>query len=108
MSAAIGYVRVSTRLQGRSGVGLAAQRDDIERFALQQNLEIKSWHQDVQTGGGADALILRPGLAQALKEARARKCPLIVAKLDRLSRTFHQWTHGTPRPFHGCGVGKGL
>ena len=89
MSAAIGYVRVSTKLQGRSGVGLAAQRDDIERFALQQGLEIKSWYQDIQTGGGADALILRPGLAQALKDAKSRKCPLLIAKLDRLSRNVH-------------------
>lgn len=89
MSAAIGYVRVSTKLQGRSGVGLAAQREDIERFALQQGLKIKSWYQDIQTGGGADALILRPGLAQALKDAKSRKCPLIVAKLDRLSRNVH-------------------
>ena len=63
MSAAIGYLRVSTRLQGRSGVGLAAQRDDIERFAQQQGFEIQSWYQDIQTGGGADALIMRPGLA---------------------------------------------
>jgi DNA invertase Pin-like site-specific DNA recombinase len=70
-------------------VGLAAQRDDIERFALQQGLDIKSWYQDIQTGGGADALILRPGLAHALKDAKSRKCPLIVAKLDRLSRNVH-------------------
>jgi DNA invertase Pin-like site-specific DNA recombinase len=89
MSAAIGYVRVSTKLQGRSGVGLAAQRDDIERFALQQGLKINSWYQDIQTGGGVDALILRPGLAQALKEAKSLRCPLIVAKLDRLSRNVH-------------------
>jgi DNA invertase Pin-like site-specific DNA recombinase len=89
MSAAIGYLRVSTKLQGRSGVGLAAQRDDIERFAMQQGVEIESWYQDIQTGGGADALILRPGLAQALKDAKSRRCPLIVAKLDRLSRNVH-------------------
>ena len=89
MSAAIGYLRVSTRLQGRSGVGLAAQRDDIERFAQQQGFEIRSWYQDIQTGGGADALIMRPGLAQALKDAKFQKCPLIVAKLDRLSRNVH-------------------
>ena len=89
MSAAIGYLRVSTRLQGRSGVGLTAQRDHIERFALQQGLEITSWYQDIQTGGGADALVMRPGLAQALKDAKARRFPLIVAKLDRLSRNVH-------------------
>jgi DNA invertase Pin-like site-specific DNA recombinase len=89
MSAAIGYLRVSTKLQGRSGVGLAAQRADIERFALQQGLTIKSWYQDIQTGGGADALMLRPGLAKSLKEAKSGRCPLIVSRLDRLSRNVH-------------------
>jgi len=89
MSWAIGYLRVSTRMQGRSGVGLTAQRDDIERFATQQGLRVKSWFQDIQTGGGADALTLRPGLAQALKEAKAARCPMIVSKLDRLSRNVH-------------------
>ena len=89
MSLAIGYLRVSTRMQGRSGVGLVAQRDDIERFAVQQGLRVKSWYQDIQTGGGADALMLRPGLAQALKEAKAARCPMIVSKLDRLSRNVH-------------------
>lgn len=85
----VGYLRVSTREQGRRGVGLAAQRHEIERFASQEGLEIRSWYQDIQTGGGADALHLRPGLAHALKEARSRRCPLIVSKLDRLSRNVH-------------------
>jgi DNA invertase Pin-like site-specific DNA recombinase len=89
MSAAIGYFRVSTREQGRSGLGLAAQRHDIEAFALREVLAVKSWHQDVQTGAGADALLLRPGLAKALKEAKAARCPLIVSRLDRLSRNVH-------------------
>lgn len=89
MQAAIGYLRVSTREQGRRGVGLAAQRYEIERFASQEGFDVKSWRQDVQTGGGADALLLRPGLAQALKEAKSARCPLIVSKLDRLSRNVH-------------------
>jgi len=38
---------------------------------------------------GADALLLRPGLATALKEAKAARCPLIVSRLDRLSRNVH-------------------
>jgi DNA invertase Pin-like site-specific DNA recombinase len=85
MSEAIGYLRVGTREQGRSGLGLAAQRFEIEAFARREGFSVKSWHQDVQTGAGADALQLRPGLAAALKEARAARCPLIVAKLDRLN-----------------------
>jgi len=89
MQAAIGYLRVSTREQGRSGLGLAAQRHDIEAFGVREAFSIKSWHQDVQTGAGADALLLRPGLATALKEARSARCPLIVSRLDRLSRNVH-------------------
>jgi DNA invertase Pin-like site-specific DNA recombinase len=44
---------------------------------------------DVQTGAGADALLPRPGLAKALKEAKSARCPLTVSRLDRLSRNLH-------------------
>jgi DNA invertase Pin-like site-specific DNA recombinase len=86
---AIGYLRVSTKEQGRSGLGLEAQRFEIQRFGTRENFSVKAWHQDIQTGGGADALLLRPGLAQALKEARRLRYPLIVSRLDRLSRNLH-------------------
>jgi DNA invertase Pin-like site-specific DNA recombinase len=66
MQAAIGYLRVSTREQGRRGLGLAAQRHEIEAFGAREGFAVKSWHQDVQTGAGADALLPRPGLAAAL------------------------------------------
>jgi hypothetical protein len=84
MQAAIGYLRVSTQEQGRSGLGLAAQRDDIEVFGAREGFRVKAWFQDIQTSAGRDALLLRPGLATALKEARARRCPLIVSRLDRV------------------------
>jgi DNA invertase Pin-like site-specific DNA recombinase len=89
MQAAIGYLRVSTQEQGRSGLGLAAQRHEIEAFGVREGFAVGSWHQDVQTGAGADALLLRPGLATALKEAKSSHCPLIVSRLDRLSRNVH-------------------
>ena len=89
MKDAIGYIRVSTREQGRSGLGLAAQRHDIETFGAKEGFAVKSWHQDIQTGAGKDALLMRPGLATALKEARAARAPLIVSRLDRLSRNVH-------------------
>ncbi len=89
MHPAVGYLRVSTQEQGRSGLSLAAQRHDIEAFASREGFAVRSWFQDIQTGGGADALQLRPGLAQSLKEAKKSKCPLIVSRLDRLSRNVH-------------------
>ena len=89
MQSAIGYLRVSTREKGRSGLGLAAQRHEIEALGAREGFSIRSWHQDVQTGAGADALLLRPGLATALKKARSARCPLIVSRLDRLSRNVH-------------------
>jgi DNA invertase Pin-like site-specific DNA recombinase len=89
MKDAIGYLRVSTKEQGRSGLGLAAQRFDIEHFGKREGLSVTSWHQDIQTGAGKDPLLFRPGLATALKEARAARCPLIVSRLDRLSRNVH-------------------
>ena len=89
MKDAIGYLRVSTREQGRSGLGLAAQRLDVKAFGGREGFSIKSWYQDIQTGAGKDALLLRPGLAAALKEARVARVPLIVSRLDRLSRNVH-------------------
>jgi DNA invertase Pin-like site-specific DNA recombinase len=89
MQQAIGYTRVSTAEQGRSGLGLSAQRQAIEDFAKAEGLSVAGWHEDVQTGKGADALARRPGLRAALRAAKAAKGPLIVAKLDRLARNSH-------------------
>ena len=86
---AIGYTRVSTAEQGRSGLGLAAQRQAIEDFAKVEGFTIAAWHEDVQTGKGTDALVQRPGLRAALRAAKAVKGPLVVAKLDRLARNSH-------------------
>lgn len=89
MAAAVAYLRVSTREQGRSGLGLAAQRADIESFAKSAGFTISEWHQDVQTGKGADAITVRPGLRNALAAARKARGPLIVHKLARLARNAH-------------------
>lgn len=43
MQAAIGYLRVSTREHGRSGLGLSAQRFEIERFEEREGIAVSSW-----------------------------------------------------------------
>jgi DNA invertase Pin-like site-specific DNA recombinase len=86
MRPAVAYVRVSTGRQAKSGLGLEAQREAIKRFAADEGFEITSEHVEVETGAGADALDKRPQLAAAIERARKRKCPIVVAKLDRLSR----------------------
>jgi len=85
-SRAIAYMRVSTREQGKSGLGLDAQRERIERFAGSEGVEILAWYPEVETGKGSDALERRPELARALAHARRARCHVLVAKLDRLSR----------------------
>ena len=85
----IAYHRVSTAKQGRSGLGLEAQREALGRFAAAEGFEIVREYTEVETGKGADALDRRPQLAAALADARRRKCPISVAKLDRLSRDVH-------------------
>jgi DNA invertase Pin-like site-specific DNA recombinase len=82
----IAYIRVSSKQQGRSGLGLEAQQAAIERFAEGEDYEVIQTFVEVETGKGHDALERRPQLAAALAKAKKRKCPVIVAKLDRLSR----------------------
>ena len=89
MSEIVAYLRVSTESQGKSGLGLDAQREMIGRFANAEGLELAGEHIEIETGKGADALELRPKLRTALEQARSRKCPIVVAKLDRLSRNVH-------------------
>jgi DNA invertase Pin-like site-specific DNA recombinase len=86
MEHVIAYLRVSTQRQHRSGLGLDAQRTTIERFATNESLTIAGEYIEAESGKGTDALERRPQLAAALAAAKARKCSVVVAKLDRLSR----------------------
>ena len=85
----VSYCRVSTAKQGRSGLGLEAQRSAIGRFAESEKLEIAGEFVEVETGKGHDALDRRPQLAAALAAARKLGCSVACAKLDRLSRDVH-------------------
>ena len=89
MKPIVTYVRVSTSQQGRSGLGIEAQRQALARFAVSEGFEIVAEFVEVETGKGSDALDRRPELAAALAKARALRCPVAVAKLDRLSRDVH-------------------
>jgi DNA invertase Pin-like site-specific DNA recombinase len=89
MKPIIAYIRVSTSQQGRSGLGIEAQREALARFAKEAGYHIAAEFVEVETGKGSDALDRRPQLATALAKARAARCPVAVAKLDRLSRDVH-------------------
>ena len=82
----VAYVRVSTDQQGKSGLGIEAQREAIARFAEAEDLEVIAELVEVETGKGSDALERRPLLREALTVARKAKAAICVARLDRLSR----------------------
>jgi DNA invertase Pin-like site-specific DNA recombinase len=81
------YIRVSTDDQHRSGLGEDAQRRAIAEFTAANGLRTVAEYSD--TASGAAPLTRRPGLAAAIEDARKRKCPVVVARLDRLSRDVH-------------------
>jgi DNA invertase Pin-like site-specific DNA recombinase len=82
----VSYLRVSSQQQGRSGLGIEAQRSANAKFAADNSFEIVTELVEVETGKGHDAEDRRPMLAEALSVARRLRCPVLVAKLDRLSR----------------------
>jgi DNA invertase Pin-like site-specific DNA recombinase len=86
MTQVVSYIRVSTARQGKSGLGIEAQRAALARFAEAEGCEVLAEFVEIETGKGADALDRRPQLATALALAKKAKASVVVAKLDRLSR----------------------
>ena len=87
---AIGYTRVSTAEQGKSGLGLEAQRRVIEDFAAREGFTVRDWFTEVQSGKRvSDTLDERPQLKAALAAGKVARCPVLVSRLDRLSRDVH-------------------
>jgi len=79
----VAYLRVSTAKQGRSGLGLEAQREAVRQFVVSRGGKIIApVFVEVETGKRND----RPELDKALKRCRRTGATLVVAKLDRLSR----------------------
>jgi DNA invertase Pin-like site-specific DNA recombinase len=85
-TAFIAYYRVSTTRQGRSGLGLEAQRDMVTGYAVSQGVTILEEHTEVESGRNT----CRPVLEAAMKACKATGAVLLVAKLDRLSRDSHE------------------
>ncbi len=81
----IPYYRVSTRKQGRSGLGLEAQQAEVWSFAAQNGGDILAEYTEVETGKRAD----RPELTKAIAHAKLSGATLVIAKLDRLARNVH-------------------
>jgi DNA invertase Pin-like site-specific DNA recombinase len=89
MKTAIAYIRVSTQKQGKSGLGIEAQTAAINADAAANDFEIIATFVEIETGKGADALDKRPELATVLEVARLTGATIMVAKLDRLTRSVH-------------------
>ena len=77
------YYRCSTDGQGRSGLGLEAQRAAVARFLAGRHGEVVAEFTEVESGRKAN----RPKLNEALALCRKRKAHLVIAKLDRLARS---------------------
>ena len=80
---AVGYLRVSTDMQEESGLGLDAQKDQIQTYADSKGIEITGWYQD--TASGTTQVNQRDGLSSLVKDLESEQI-VLVAKRDRLSR----------------------
>lgn len=79
----VAYYRVSTASQGRSGLGLEAQQDSVSRFVASSRGSVIASFTDIESGKRDN----RPQLALAIALAKSVGATLLVAKLDRLSRS---------------------
>lgn len=81
----VAYYRVSTQKQGKSGLGLDAQRRMVADFVAMNNAELIAEYTEVESGKKDD----RPELVAAIRHADLVGGRLLVGKLDRLSRDLH-------------------
>jgi DNA invertase Pin-like site-specific DNA recombinase len=82
----ISYLRVSTKRQGESGLGLEGQRKAVEDFLNGGNWELVEEHVEVESGKDDRN---RPALHRALEACKVYGAKLVIAKIDRLSRDAH-------------------
>jgi DNA invertase Pin-like site-specific DNA recombinase len=83
MAKFVAYYRVSTDRQGKSGLGLDAQRQAVAGYLNGGDWTIVQEFTEVESGKRSD----RPQLDLALAAARLHRCPLVVSKVDRLTRS---------------------
>ncbi|MGC1561106.1 MAG: recombinase family protein [Bradyrhizobium sp.] len=79
----VAYYRVSTDRQGRSGLGLEAQQAAVATYLNGGSWRIVAEFTEVESGRKSDRLELE----KALSAARLHRCPLVVSKVDRLTRS---------------------
>jgi DNA invertase Pin-like site-specific DNA recombinase len=84
----VAYYRVSTESQGRSGLGLEAQKKAVLDFLNGGQWELVAEFTEVETGKNAHTAN-RPELEHALKLCKKTRATLVIAKLDRLARNVH-------------------
>jgi len=83
MKRAVAYYRVSTKRQGRSGLGLKAQQTAIKNFVAYNGYAVDHNFVEIESG----KVNKRPVLQRAIKSCKENKATLLIAKLDRLSRS---------------------
>lgn len=83
----IAYIRVSTKRQGESGIGLDGQKEALEAYANEKNYRIEELYQDIESGRGKPTPAQRQGLRDALAKAKEYGFPLLVHSWDRLARS---------------------
>ena len=81
----VAYYRVSTKKQGRSGLGLEAQKEMVRQLVLAHGSALVAEYVEVETGKKS----ARPKLQEAIHHARLTNSTLVVAKLDRLARNCY-------------------
>jgi DNA invertase Pin-like site-specific DNA recombinase len=81
----VAYYRVSTQRQGRSGLGLDAQKETVRNYLDGGDWQLVAEFTEIESGKRSD----RPEFAKALTACRLHRATLVIAKLDRLSRNVH-------------------
>lgn len=82
----LGYTRVSTQRQAEEGSSLQAQLDLLRGYAAAKDIDLPELYEDVASASGSRSLSRRMDLQAAIRRALQLGVPILVARLDRLSR----------------------